>query len=144
VTWTVIEGEGEFGDQTDTSIVFIPTATGKVVIDAREEEVEGQVTLHVDNMSLTARTMKHSDIKVFPNPVNEMLYFQMENAGIEKIRIRVFNILGEQLLEQDFGHNSMDKSKFELNTSGLNQGVYVYVICFNDKASYGQFVKCMN
>jgi lysophospholipase L1-like esterase len=144
VTWNIIEGEGQFGDQTDTSIVFIPTATGKVVIEAKEGELSAQRTFWVNSLTFVSDLAKTKDIKVFPNPVTGVLYFQFENLQGEDIQIKVFNMLGVKLLEHNFSTNGQGISKFKLNTSGLDQGVYVYTVIIDACIRHGQFIKSTN
>jgi hypothetical protein len=100
-----------------------------------------QKTFEVNSLTSVVQTLNHQDIKVFPNPVNETLYFQVENLKNEKVQIKVLNMLGEQIFEQDFNHTGQGSLKFELNTSGLKQGVYVYAINIDNQTTYGPFVK---
>ena len=141
ITWSFIEGEGEFGDQTDTSIVFIPVATGNIIVKASEGDLSVQKTLKVNNLTSVSGTINSVDIEVLPNPVKSTLYFRLENINSKKVQIRVYNLLGVPLIDQEFRRSGQETLQFELNTSGLNQGVYVYVIYFDEKAKYGQFVK---
>ncbi len=141
VTWTIIEGEGQFGDQTDTSIVFNPVAEGKVVIEATEGELSGQITLWVISLTSAFQTSKIIDVKVFPNPVKDNLYFQLESLQDKNIQVKVFNLLGEQLLERNYYNEGQGISEFKLNISGLNHGIYVYTIFVDSEVLYGQFIK---
>ena len=141
VTWTIIEGEGNFGEQTDTSIVFVPFATGKVVIEAKEGELSSQKTLWVNSLTSVFHISKTRDVKVFPNPVSKTLYFQLESLQFDNFQIKVFNLLGEQLLEQNFTIGSKGISKFKINTSVLKTGVYFYAIFIDAEVKFGKFIK---
>ena len=141
LTWTIIEGEGLFGGQTDTSILFSPVVEGKVVIKAEEGELSGLITLWVYSIESAIQDLKIKDVKVFPNPVSENLYFQLESFQNNSIQVKVFNLLGEKLLQQNFNVEGQGISKFELNTSVLKQGVYVYAIFIDSEVVYGQFIK---
>jgi hypothetical protein len=129
VTWTIVEGEGQFGEQTDTSIVFIPVATGKVVIEAREGELSVQKTLSVNSITSVFDHLNTTNVKVFPNPAGGM--FQIE----------VFNLSGEKLLERNYNIDGQALSTLKLNTSGLNQGAYIYAIMIDSEVQYGRFIK---
>ena len=141
VTWTIVEGEGQFGEQTDTSIVFIPVATGKVVIEAREGELSVQKTLSVNSITSVFDHLNTTNVKVFPNPAGGMFYFQVENHQYKNIQIEVFNLSGEKLLERNYNIDGQALSTLKLNTSGLNQGAYIYAIMIDSEVQYGRFVK---
>jgi len=144
VIWTIQEGVGQFGEQTDTSIVFIPTAKGNVVVVATEGELSAQKTLRVYSYPVASNSVKISEIRVFPNPVDETLYFQIGSSPGEKIRITLFNLLGEQVLEQFYNIGRQSGSIFELCTSGMKQGIYIYAVHSNGQVTYGQFIKSTN
>lgn len=144
VTWSIVEGNGNFEDQTDTSIVFKSIEIGKVIIEAKAGGLSVQKTLNVSSLTSISHSLNSLDIRVWPNPVHEALFFQLENLNSKKIQIRVYNLLGEQLLIKDFNVSEQTESIYELNTSGLNQGVYVYSIYIDKKVNHGQFSKYDN
>lgn len=141
VTWTIVEGNGSFEDKTDTSIVFKPVEIGKVIVEANEGDLSVQKSLNVSSLSPIAPALNSQGIKVWPNPVHGTLFFEMENMNSKNVQIRVYNLLGEQVLMQDFSVSKQADSIYELNTSGLNQGVYVFSIHIDKDVNYGQFVK---
>lgn len=141
VTWTIIEGNGKFEDQTDTSIVFIPVEEGKVTVEAKEGEFTKEKVLNVRSFPTVVRNVSHKDVNVFPNPVNENLFFQIENFPNKTIQVSVFSLLGVQLLERNLTAEKQDISTFKLNTSDIKPGVYIYVISIDKETLYGQFIK---
>ena len=141
ITWSFLEGVGNFGSKADTSVVFIPVTIGKVVVEARGGGLSAQKTLNVNTLTSSVPIKSSKQLKVFPNPVNRTLHFQTENYQYEKFQIKIFNLLGEQLLKKNFTKLAQGISSFELNTSGLNEGTYMYVISFGNETKHGEFIK---
>ena len=141
IIWTVIQGEGQLSDQTDTSILFTPTAVGSVIIKANDGDVSGQKTLNVNKIPTSVRNIKTNEINVYPNPVNNRLFFRLDNSISKDVHIRIYNVLGDKLLEQNFVLTDPKSSTIEFNLSGINQGVYVYAVSFGNEVKYGRFLK---
>ena len=57
-----------------------------------------------------------SNIKVYPNPTNDILYLDLPNQA--EVTIKVFDVSGKLLLEQVQASNT-------INTQPLQSGVYV-------------------
>jgi len=70
-------------------------------------------------------------VKLFPNPVNDLLYIGGEDlAGA---RIQILNLLGSVLMEEHLmGGNG------SLNMTGLNEGIYFIRIMKNDRQFLGR------
>ncbi len=141
ITWSFIQGEGQLGDQTDTSIVFTPTAVGSVIVEAKDGEITGQKTLNVNKLPTSVLNIKTNEINVYPNPVKDRLFFQLENTMSKDVQIRIYNVLGDKLLEQNYAITDQKSSTIEFNLPGINPGVYVYAISIGDDVLYGRFLK---
>ncbi len=77
-----------------------------------------------------------SEVKVFPNPVNEVanVYFQSNENGFTNISIT--NIAGQTLFNERFNAAS-GKNKLEINTAFLEKGIYIlHVAHGNNIQSY--------
>lgn len=140
VTWTITTGEGSFGTQTDTSIVFIPTVIGKVVIEATEGDLSTEETLTVSKLS-SINTVNSTTINVFPNPANDKLFFQLEQTNTDNIQIQIFTISGEKISEYHYNTTGLTNSIIESDISAISPGVYIYTINMNEEEISGQFVK---
>lgn len=67
-----------------------------------------------------------SKITVYPNPFNNSLRVSFNSVNTEKIRIRIINILGEEVYLSDFEQFKIEKN-IELGSS-LKNGVYFMLI----------------
>ena len=105
------------------------------------EEIKGEFTINYSSLFLTIslryavgiEAFSSSDLKVklFPNPVNDLLYIGGEDlAGA---RIQILNLLGSVLMEEHLmGGNG------SLNMTGLNEGIYFIRIMKNDRQFLGR------
>ena len=141
LTCTITEVEGEFGEQTDTSIVFIPVAVGKTVILASEGDFSDDISLTISSMSTGVHDVVTEHIRVYPNPVHETLYFELGNLQEPHIQVRIFDLTGRQIVEKDFNILNQGVSNIELNTSDLQTGVYIYGIYSGELLKFGSFTR---
>jgi len=79
-------------------------------------------TDNVEDCSLNTQTFAQSNIKVYPNPVSDILYFESDNSIIEKIVL--FDISGRKILEQNKVNN--------ISVSHLQKGSYILKL-YTDK-----------
>ncbi len=67
-------------------------------------------------------------VKVYPNPFFNQLNFEIENYnGEQKLMIRLFNLTGKLLKQDDIKNNN-----FQMSLSNLNNGLYFYQIINSD------------
>lgn len=81
------------------------------------------------------------DVKVFPNPTSGIVNFQV-NTLYAKIRIDIYNILGEEIYNHPFANSSASSARPAINISNQPTGVYMYrVLTENGNLiSQGKFV----
>lgn len=70
----------------------------------------------------------NKDVTIFPNPSNNKLTLTINLEATETVNIRVFDIAGKELLVYKNVVFPAGESTYELNTSGLENGVYSVVI----------------
>lgn len=140
IQWSILEGEAEFGDQTDTSIVFIPTKINKVVVEARDGDISIKKTLYVNELSSAIRSVLTDHVSIFPNPVKEMLQLRVKNYAHSTASLRIYSLAGEQILVKDFASDP-SKSVYKVNTSALESGVYLFEVKLDSESISGQFIK---
>jgi acyl-CoA thioesterase I len=141
VSWTIVEGDGKLGDQTDTSIVFTPVSLGRVLIGASEGDLSKNLDLYVNSLPSAVRNSNTENMKVYPNPVNEKVCFEFSNIPGHPVQIRVNDVLGKQIIERNLDNPNQAVLRFELNTSGLDKGIYVYAVYFGTEVMFGRFLK---
>ena len=125
---TLTTFDDEFYDNIELGLTLKNGAVGtKLYIDKIVTTITG-TTLGYDDVS----GINSSNIKVFPNPVNNFLNVETSN---EIIGMRVINMLGQIVIIQ----NGTSKT---LDTSTLNTGFYVLkVVHINGNESSIQIVK---
>ena len=74
---------------------------------------------------------------VFPNPASNLVTLAFEYQQNAKVKISIFNILGEIVLQKNvISNNSLNK--YQLDVSNLNNGIYNVVISADEKISIKQ------
>ncbi len=78
------------------------------------------------------------DIRVYPNPANDMINISIPGQG--KINIRIVNMVGQVLI--DLGTRIIKSSEMSVNITKLDKGIYFIHIIDADGTGYiGKFVK---
>jgi hypothetical protein len=77
-----------------------------------------------------------SVLKLFPNPVKNVLSVDCETVSNEKVRATVYDISGKILMQKDF-----DNVKFQLSTTDLADGLYFLMVQQGKQFYRGKFVK---
>ncbi|WP_310557364.1 ELWxxDGT repeat protein [Flavobacterium sp.] len=89
--------------------------------------------LELNPLSITENTSNETKIKIFPNPVKDILTIQnSENLTIDKISIT--DLTGKKVLEQNTNSNT-------INVEKLQNGIYVVQIISDGKSSLNKFIK---
>lgn len=102
------------------------------VTDDFGNEISTTVTVSVvDTLGIDDEQISPKDIKIYPNPVKDMLFIETD-AIINEIRL--YNVLGEQVLTTKTQTRS-------LNTASLSKGVYLLQFIINDSIYTKRFIK---
>lgn len=70
--------------------------------------------------SLTDYLSDGNQMKIFPNPTNDVICFEMEQTEFHLGQYRVYDIKGVQIMD-----GVCESNRFELNLSGQPNGVYL-------------------
>jgi len=98
-----------------------------------------EATYFVPNVGIENYIMTEN-IKVFPNPVNNDLYFSFDGMDISKVNVEIFEPSGKSIIA-----TKPDNMQFKINVSGLNEGIYFYKIVFEGEVvKNGNFVIIRN
>ena len=144
IVWSVLEGEGTFSDQTDSSVVFTPGAVESVKVEAKEGDVSGTYSRSVNpELYVSIPEKQAASVNIYPNPASESLNFRFEGNTASGIQISIFNILGEEIINRDIKAVS-NYSGFEMDISGLEEGVYIYAVTAGKNVTFGKFLKSGN
>lgn len=82
-----------------------------------------------------ARESDDTPISIYPNPVNDILYVQMD-SGIEMMSVSIFNMTGVSVHSSHASNT--DKA---VNVSQLTPGIYILEVIKGNKKYNGKFIK---
>jgi len=86
-------------------------------------------------LSLNKALKTKDEIKVFPNPTNEYLFFKFSSSNVEFL-VQVYDILGKRLLDLDLSN----KLKM-IDFSFFSKGIYIVKIQSNDISKTFKIIK---
>ena len=67
--------------------------------------------------------------KAYPNPIKEgVIKIEYKISERSEVRIRIYDIKGEEEREYKVGVREIGKNKEEIEVEGLSSGVYIYEI----------------
>ncbi len=75
----------------------------------------------------------------YPNPFNPATKITYGLPTPSNVRINVYNILGQMVMEYTFNSMSAGMHSVNFNASGLSSGVYVYEIQANSMEDYSEY-----
>jgi hypothetical protein len=113
-----------------------PTPTTYIIIASNNTYSTSQSISIVDCSTLTAfinENKLHTNISIYPNPVNEILNVESEVFN-GKIEIKIVNVLGNLVMKEEF---KIKTDATQINVSALPRGIY-YIKVGNE---VGKFVK---
>ena len=77
-------------------------------------------------------------VRIYPNPANNFLYVDLNEIKDYNGIIKLQDYLGRTIMEKKFDEA---ESLLKLNVSGLNSGLYIYLIQTNSQLYMGKIVK---
>jgi len=82
----------------------------------------------------------HRDLKIHPNPFNDLIYIEFENPLESDLKIEIYNITGQKVLNQL--HSNIQKGKsINIDLSSLNSGIYTLVAIKNHQKMVRKLMK---
>lgn len=76
-------------------------------------------------------------LAVYPNPARESISFNLEEAGVEKYKVQVFDVAGQLVLQ---GESALSYNN-SLDLNGLSLGIYMLRVEYGNKVRNGKFIK---
>ncbi len=92
--------------------------------------------LSEDLVSINDTALNKVDVKLFPNPVDNLLQVSIFDNELKMNELRIKNMQGIIMSKQRINSNS-----FEINTEGLNQGMYVLEMSNGERIFVKRFIK---
>lgn len=69
---------------------------------------------------------------LFPNPSSDQTFLSFETKASERVMVRVFNLEGKLVKEQDFGRMPQGVQLLQMDNTNLQNGLYLYQIIKGD------------
>ncbi|MCD4793133.1 MAG: T9SS type A sorting domain-containing protein [Bacteroidales bacterium] len=144
--WNSVSEATSYEYQYSTDIAFSTyengtTSNTEVMISGLEYETEyfwrvqatdgslfsewSEVWSFTTEPEIFVNSITEKDIKIFPNPVNGLLYI---NSSLNIKGVSVYNITGKKMFEEN-----IIKCNYILNTSDYPEGVYIINLIFENK-----------
>lgn len=91
-------------------------------------------------MDVEENEIDNNFVIIYPNPVSDVLKFSLNTQSNENYKVSVFNIMGQQIIEQE-GISGTNISEQQIDVSNLKAGTYVVRISVNGNVFNRKFVK---
>ena len=76
-----------------------------------------------------------TSFNVYPNPVENLAWVDLNLTGSEEVRLDVVNLLGQRIMSQDMGTMSAGNSRLQLDLAGVQSGIYLVTLTAGDTTS---------
>jgi hypothetical protein len=118
--------------------VFQPDTTTTYVLKLRDFKYD----VTYDTVSVTVVDCKTpTNLKVFPNPTNDKVFFEFDSTISEQMSIDVFNLMGQKIKGLDYRSNKQT-NRVELNLQTQSNGIYFYRVLIENEVKFnGKIVK---
>ena len=138
-----VNGDWGTNEGTDTSAI----ADGGCGIDDGSGNINRVLTVPTADMTYTfvgidvklvmleLKRVLWVALNVYPNPAQEELYVDFENANSYSSTIELFDMSGKRLATESMNHLTI------LNIENLNPGLYLYRVSNGQGAVSGRFIK---
>ena len=133
-TWSVINGTGSATISANGMLSAINNGTVTVKATANDiSGTSGTAIITINNQTIGINELDDKKIKIYPNPVQNELFVELENERITKMNI--VDISGK-LIKTISNTNSK-----HIDVSSLNQGIYILEIYSESGISNTRFIK---
>jgi hypothetical protein len=102
-----------------------------LVRDANGQEFTKRIEVNVINENIIGN--------LYPNPTNNVLYYDIYNPQEQNATIKIYNITG-QLMYKNEESLSAGINNFEFDVKQFRQGVYILRVSFGNKSQTQSFV----
>lgn len=109
-----------FGNGGTFSYTFTKVGTNDYQCDPHPSSMFGRINVVAEGVLSTQSFNALGTISMYPNPTDERLNFDYQLQNIEKLNIKIFNLLGKEVLAKQILKNDAS-----ILVSNLNSGIYV-------------------
>lgn len=114
-------------------------ASLKVKAISNECETNFSEALNIFSSMINVDEISSMSLNIYPNPVDETINIKIDNIKDNKVKILIYNILGENVYSQELttSNNNIDT---QINVENLNSGSYLLTIISNDNVWKQQII----
>lgn len=80
---------------------------------------------YLTQLNYTFNNLESNDFEIYPNPFFEKIEIYYKADEYKNIEICIFDVYGKYILSENIVLSNSTLSKFSINTSSLNNGVYI-------------------
>jgi len=84
---------------------------------------------------ISTNTDEKLNIKLYPNPVIDKLHIEYKSNSVENITVQINSLEGKRVITKQMSALT-GQNRFEINTSSLNEGIYVLNIYSNSNLTH--------
>ena len=128
----VVSAGGGFIEKDNISVSYTigepvagTVAKGDLIVVHGFQQGYFAVTTDINQLAV-----KDVDVKVYPNPVNTVMYVELSNIEAAGCVVKCFDMAGQLIKESEFG----DDNRLSFDMSGLPQGAYFVRVVSEDGA----------
>jgi hypothetical protein len=110
-------------NQSGSAVYLARNMLGLTLVDLGQNTVAKQSKISQSN---TSKASHKPDIKVYPNPANELLYIELPEISRDYC-IRIYTIFGQEIINV----KANGETTLKVDISNLNSGIYIYSIYQN-------------
>ena len=88
-----------------------------------------------------SKSTQLSQMKLYPNPVNDKVTFEFSLNKPSTIKVNVFDITGRMVKYYDLGIQNAGNNKSNLNLSELSAGTYILQLQTKEGSFSKKFIK---
>lgn len=133
------------GSQTLSSGTYDYSVGEMMVISTQSNAVitvtQGLLQIEDPSLGVSQSVFSNHNLKVYPNPVDNILYIKPDLQGAGELTVKLFDLHGRRILQKNFSLQT-GLEKQQLNLSTLQQATYMLTVQFDrGKQSYRQSYK---
>ena len=124
VDWSIVSGTAYFYNESDTGAYLISVAGDTTLFSASYGSLADTATIVAWPLDAVKDNTFRGEVKVFPNPCNEMLNFGLEILT-GPLSVQLYDLNGVMRLQEEFIATSSGYQTFNLDTSLVPEGNYI-------------------
>ena len=149
LSWTTINADSvKLNDQ------LVPVNGSKKVTSSEDASYsliayneKGTDTLVIDQVFYITEDIRQEtlskSITIFPNPVGENINISLENFSKASIKVKLYSISGQLLVEKDYKLTDINNQLIVFNAGNIPDGIYIVEVEANNKKFKQKITKCM-